>query len=182
MRKKTKWRVKGKWCRLILFFFLWSELFFLWSEFIRVQFYFIFIFLFDPSWFELILPGLAVRVDPVRLLYLPIAREVSTIAEEDRHRHFLFIVYYQHLRLVFWSWMLNILGACWSRYFYVESEFTVASLCSRGDSLCFRKQYHRRQDGGWMLSRPNLADAHISWAACRKKVSSIIFLDQVFYR
>ena len=76
----------------------------------------------------------------------------------------------------------NILGACWSRYFYVESEFTVASLCSRGDSLCFRKQYHRRQDGGWMLSRPNLADAHISWAACRKKVSSIIFLDQVFYR
>ena len=33
---------------------------------IRVQFYFIFIFLFDPSWSE------SVRVDPVRLLYLPI--------------------------------------------------------------------------------------------------------------
>ena len=118
-----KWRVKGKWCRLILFFFLWSELFFLWSEFIRVQFYFIFIFLFDPSWFELILPGLAVRVDPVRLLYLPIAREVSTIAEEDRHRHFLFIVYYQHLRLVFWSWMkyfrsmLIKVFLCWKRVY-----------------------------------------------------------------
>ena len=25
----------------------------------------------DPSWSELIRPGLAVRVDPVRLLYLP---------------------------------------------------------------------------------------------------------------
>ena len=62
--KKTKWRVKGKWRWLILFFFLWSEL-------IRVQFYFIFIFLFDPSRSELIRPGLAVRVDPVRLLYLP---------------------------------------------------------------------------------------------------------------
>ena len=37
--------------RLILFFFLWSE-------FIRVQFSFIFIFLFDPSWSKL------VRVDP----------------------------------------------------------------------------------------------------------------------
>ena len=41
--KKTKWRVKGKWRRLILLFFLWSEL-------IRVQFYFIFIFLFNSSW------------------------------------------------------------------------------------------------------------------------------------
>ena len=48
---------------------------------IRVRFYFIFIFLFDSSWSdliqvgpsrsELIRPGLAVRVDPVRLLYLP---------------------------------------------------------------------------------------------------------------
>ena len=37
----------------------------------RVQFYFILFFLFDPSWSELIRPGLAVRVDPVRLLYLP---------------------------------------------------------------------------------------------------------------
>ena len=45
--------VKGKWRRLILFFFLWSEL-------IRVQFYFIFIFLFDPSRSELIRPELAV--------------------------------------------------------------------------------------------------------------------------
>ena len=39
---------------------------------IRVQFYFIFIFLFDPSRSELIRPGLAVRVDPVRLLYPPV--------------------------------------------------------------------------------------------------------------
>ena len=38
---------------------------------IRVQFYFIFIFLFDPSRSELIRLGLAVRVDSVRLLYLP---------------------------------------------------------------------------------------------------------------
>ena len=69
--KKTKWQVKGKWRRLILFFFLWSKLIFLWSELILVQFYFIFIFLFDPSRSELIQPGLAVRVHPVRLLYLP---------------------------------------------------------------------------------------------------------------
>ena len=34
--------------------------FFLWSELIRVQFYFIFIFLFDPSWSE------SIRVDPTR--------------------------------------------------------------------------------------------------------------------
>ena len=40
-------------------FFLWSECF-LWSEFIRVKFYFIFIFLFDPSWSE------SIRVDPTR--------------------------------------------------------------------------------------------------------------------
>ena len=43
---EKKWRVKGKWRRLILFFFLWSEL-------VRVQFYFIFIFYsirVDPSW------------------------------------------------------------------------------------------------------------------------------------
>ena len=69
--KKTKWRVKGKWRRLILFFFLWSKLIFLWSEFILVQFYCIFIFLFDPSRSQLIRPGMAVWVDPVRLLYLP---------------------------------------------------------------------------------------------------------------
>ena len=56
--------MKGKWwSRLILPFFLWSEL-------IRVQFCFIFIFSFDPSRSELFRPGLAVRVDPVRLLYL----------------------------------------------------------------------------------------------------------------
>ena len=70
--KKTKWQVKGKWRRLILFFFIWSELIFLWSELILVQFYFTFIFLFDPSRSELIWPRLAVRVDPVRLLSLPI--------------------------------------------------------------------------------------------------------------
>ena len=34
--------------------------FFLWSELIRVQFYFIFIFLFDPSWSE------SIQVDPTR--------------------------------------------------------------------------------------------------------------------
>ena len=34
--------------------------FFLWTELIRVQFYFIFIFLFDPSWSE------SIRVDPTR--------------------------------------------------------------------------------------------------------------------
>ena len=51
----------------VLLFFLWSELIFF---IIRVQFYFIFIFLFDPSRSQLILPGLVVRVDPVRLLYL----------------------------------------------------------------------------------------------------------------
>ena len=48
--------------------------FFLWSELIRVQFYFIFIFYsirVSPSRSELIRPGLAVLVDPVRLLYLP---------------------------------------------------------------------------------------------------------------
>ena len=51
LKKKTNWRVKGKWRRLILFFFLWSELIFLWSEFIRVQFYFIFYSIrVDPIW------------------------------------------------------------------------------------------------------------------------------------
>ena len=48
------------------------------SELIRVQFYFIFIFLFDPSWSELIRPGLAIRVDPVQLLYLPLVNEQGT--------------------------------------------------------------------------------------------------------
>ena len=52
---KKKWRVKGKWRWLILFFFLWSAMIFLRSELIRVQFYFIFSFsLFDPSQSELI--------------------------------------------------------------------------------------------------------------------------------
>ena len=40
---------------------------------IRVHFYFIFIFfLFDLSRSELIRPGQVARVDPVRLLYLPV--------------------------------------------------------------------------------------------------------------
>ena len=54
---------------------------FLWSELIRVQFYFIFIFLFDPSWSG---PGLAVRVDPVRLLYLPIANRFLASYKEPQ--------------------------------------------------------------------------------------------------
>ena len=48
-----------------IFLFIIRVVFFLWSELIRVQLYFIFIFLFDPSWSE------SIRVDPVRLLYLP---------------------------------------------------------------------------------------------------------------
>ena len=65
-KKKKKWRVKGKWHQLIFFFFLWFELI---CFMIRVQSHFI--FLFDPSWCELIWPRLVVRVDPVRFLYLP---------------------------------------------------------------------------------------------------------------
>ena len=75
--EKTKWRVKGKWCRLILFIFLWSELF---CFMIRVypspilfNFYFFYSIRVGPSRSELIRPGLAVRVDPVRLLYLPVS-------------------------------------------------------------------------------------------------------------
>ena len=63
-------------CRFNLIFLIAPN----WSESSFILFYFIllyFIFLFDPSWSgpsrsELIRPGLAVRVDPVRLLYLPI--------------------------------------------------------------------------------------------------------------
>ena len=78
--KKTKWRVKGKWCRLILVFFLRSE-------FIRVQFY-SFLFFYSirvgPSRSELIRPRLAVRVDPVRLLYLPFdTRGILTTPASD---------------------------------------------------------------------------------------------------
>ena len=58
-KKKTKWRVKVKWYRLILFsFYNLICFFFWWSELIRVQFYFTFIFLFDPCWSE------SIRVDP----------------------------------------------------------------------------------------------------------------------
>ena len=58
------------------------------SELIRVQFYFISIFLFDPSWPELIRPGVAVRVDPVRLLYCHyVAKNIPT--EEDMNEEYL---------------------------------------------------------------------------------------------
>ena len=60
----------SKWVKLSVLLILFN--FFDCSELIRVQFYFLFLFLFDPSWSELIQPGLAVRVDPVRLLYLPV--------------------------------------------------------------------------------------------------------------
>ena len=43
-----------------IFLFMIRVVFFLWSEFIRVQFYVIFIFLFNPSWSKSIL------VDPTR--------------------------------------------------------------------------------------------------------------------
>ena len=43
-----------------IFLFIVRVVFFLWSELIRVQFYFIFIFLFDPSWSE------SIRVDPTQ--------------------------------------------------------------------------------------------------------------------
>ena len=39
-----------------------------------IYFYVFFMMRGDPSWSQLIRPGLAVRVDPVRLLYLPIQR------------------------------------------------------------------------------------------------------------
>ena len=74
VREKKKWRVKGKWRRLIIFFFSWSELIFFvdpsWSEsnFLLLFFYSIRVSL-NRS--ELIRPRLVVRVDPVRLLYLP---------------------------------------------------------------------------------------------------------------
>ena len=45
-----------------IFLFIIRVVFFM----IRVQFYFIFVFLFDLSWSE------SIRVDPVRLFYLPI--------------------------------------------------------------------------------------------------------------
>ena len=68
-KKRIIWPfLPSKWVKfsvlLIKFFFCCSEL-------IRVHFYFIFIFLFDPSRSELIQPGQAVRVDPVRLLFVP---------------------------------------------------------------------------------------------------------------
>ena len=68
---KTKWRVKGIKVTPTDFIFLFMIRVFLWSPLIRVQFYFIFIFSFDPSLSELIRPALTVRVHPVRLLYLP---------------------------------------------------------------------------------------------------------------
>ena len=49
-----------------IFLFIIRVVYFLWSELIQVQFCFIFIFLFDPSWSE------SIRVDLVRLLYLPL--------------------------------------------------------------------------------------------------------------
>ena len=55
VRKKQN----GRW-KWFYFSFYNPSCFLLWSELIRVQFYFIFIFLFDPSWFE------SIRVDPTR--------------------------------------------------------------------------------------------------------------------
>ena len=40
-------------------------------KWVKFQFHLILCFFHDPSWSELIRPRLAVRVDPVRLLYLP---------------------------------------------------------------------------------------------------------------
>ena len=67
-KKRIIWPfLPSKWVKFSVF--LIKLLFFL---LIQVHFHFIFIFLFDLSRSELIWPGQAVRVDPVRLLYLPI--------------------------------------------------------------------------------------------------------------
>ena len=52
-KRKTKWRVRGKWRRLILFFFLWSELIFYdpnWSESNFILFLFFYSSWSDPDW------------------------------------------------------------------------------------------------------------------------------------
>ena len=67
-KKRIIWPfLPSKWVKFSVF--LIKLLFFLLT---RVHFHFIFIFLFDLSRSELIWPGQAVWVDPVRLLYLPI--------------------------------------------------------------------------------------------------------------
>ena len=72
LRRKNGWSgffyppngLNFQFCRFNLIFLIAPS----WSQSNLVSF---FIFLFDPSWSESIRPGLAVRVDPVRLLYLP---------------------------------------------------------------------------------------------------------------
>ena len=55
-----------------LFLFIIRVVFFLWSESIFILFLFFHLIRVGPSRSELIRRGLAVRVDPVRLLYLPL--------------------------------------------------------------------------------------------------------------
>ena len=77
--EKNKWRVKVTWYRLMLLFFLQSEFFFFydpsWSESNFILLLFFNSIRVGPSRSELIQPGLAVRVDLVRLLYLPILED-----------------------------------------------------------------------------------------------------------
>ena len=58
--------------------------FFLWSESNFILFLFFYSIRVGPSRSELIRPGLAVRVDPVRLLYLPIANRFLASYKEPQ--------------------------------------------------------------------------------------------------
>ena len=59
-----------------------------------------------------------------------------------------------------------------SRHFYDESEFIQGRCRPWEDSLSFLKTVHRRQDGGWILLRPNTSSTFFEQQV---KVSMIIF-------
>ena len=102
-------------------------------------------------------------------------------AVEEAQRHFLWIVYvhYRHLQAVFLElndvyWVLRSSNVFFkvSRHFYDESEFILGRCRPWEDSLSFLKTVHRRQDGGWILLRPNTSSTFFEQQV---KVSMIIF-------
>ena len=99
-------------------------MFFSWFELIRV----------DPSRSELIRPGLAIRVDPVRLLYLPLKNPfhlaISTIGGTEQLKLIAITGDSCRLKRDFsWDWVCASWNVCSLQMCYTDPEINTAEIC-----------------------------------------------------
>ena len=110
-KKRMIWPfLPSKWVKLSVLL-IWFN-FFDWSELIRVQFYFIFIFLFDPSWSK------SIRVDPTWTGGPSWSGPTFVPASVQRH-YFLMCHVFLRLNVVI-QWCASTRRNVWWRYWKVH--------------------------------------------------------------